>query len=221
MDESDRRKMTVPHDRPFAEVLGLIAIVTVVAITAISGASATAIIALAAATSLVVGTLMLVRQKQRWERAERVAAEAQSEIEKWRRKWQLLHADALQTETALAQMLDGLIMVSPDGSILLINDSARSLLGLSPDDELLGRRLVEVVRIPELSRAVESAKRGVANQVSNIEVVDGKVVRRCESKLAGSHGPIAVGCCWCFATKRKPVAWKKCVASSSPTYRMS
>jgi two-component system phosphate regulon sensor histidine kinase PhoR len=177
MGESDCLDMTMPPYRPHAELLGLIAIVLAVAITAIIGASPLVIITVTVAVSVVVGAWLIAGHTERWQRAEKVDHEVQLEIDKWHRKWQLLRADARQTETALAQMLDGLIMVSPDGSILLINKSARSLLGLSRQDDLVGRQLVEVVRIPELHRAVESANLGVANQVTNLEVIDGKTVR--------------------------------------------
>ena len=174
---SPRRMTPVGGFRPLHLVSGLAVIVVTVTLAAALGASAVTIFVVALVASLVVGTLWVTWETHRWDQAAQGYADAQSKIEKWQQKWHALHSDARQTTTAFSHMLDGLVMVSPAGSILLINESARRLLGLSGNADLLGRRFSEAVRVPEINRAVDAANRGEGHQSTNVEVVDGATIR--------------------------------------------
>ena len=162
--------------RPVKLVLGLALIVAATTLSAAQDGSTLVIIVGTAATALIVGIFLVSWETQRWEQIEQAFADTQLDVEKWQRRWHALHSDARQTATAFSHMLDGLVMISPEGTILLINDSARRLLGTSNTAELLGRKFSEVVRVPEINRSVEAA-RGGTNQVTTVEIVDGATVR--------------------------------------------
>ena len=89
-----------------------------------------------------------------------------------------------QSTTALSQMIDGVVMLSPAGNILLINEAAKRLLGLSENARFLARPFAEVVRIPELSRALRAAQAGETPQVVGVEVIEGAHVRPIRVRLA-------------------------------------
>ncbi len=170
-------KLPVRRYRPQRLIIGLTLVVGAVSLAAVSGASPLGMFVAAAAPAVVVGIFLVTWENQRWEKVVQGYADAQCQIEKWQERWQSLYSDARQTVTAFSHMLDGLIMVSPQGSILLINDSARRLLGLSSSADLLGRRFAEVVRVPEINRAVDAASRGDGNQIINVEIIDNATVR--------------------------------------------
>jgi two-component system phosphate regulon sensor histidine kinase PhoR len=172
-----RYSIPVGRYRPHRLALGLGLILAVVCLAVGWNASAAAICIAAATTTLAVGLVLIAWETQRWDKAAQRYADARLEIDKWQQKWRSLYSDARQTATAFSHMLDGLIMVSPTGEILLINESARRLVGLSSKSDLLGRRFAEVVRIPEINRAVDAVKRGDESQVVNVEAVDGATVR--------------------------------------------
>jgi two-component system phosphate regulon sensor histidine kinase PhoR len=65
-------------------------------------------------------------------------------------------AQYAQREAILASMVEGLVAVDPDDRILLLNASARAVLGIDAAAE--GRRLVEVIRNPILVDFVQAVR---------------------------------------------------------------
>ncbi|TWU39897.1 Signal-transduction histidine kinase senX3 [Novipirellula aureliae] len=88
-----------------------------------------------------------------------------------------VRASASQATMALTKMRDGVVVLSPESAILLINPWARRLLTLSPDGSYHNRSFREVVRIPELTRAVDATFAGQTPQKVLVEIVDGVVTR--------------------------------------------
>ena len=93
----------------------------------------------------------------RWDQAASFYDFQRGESTKWNSRWRALRGQSQQTAIVLSHLTDGVILVSSDAEILLINPAARSLLGLSHDDVFLGRRFSELVRIPELIQLVKDA----------------------------------------------------------------
>ncbi|WP_404309202.1 sensor histidine kinase [Neorhodopirellula lusitana] len=60
-------------------------------------------------------------------------------------------------DSALLQLIDGVIVLSTDLSILLINPSAVQLLGLTPREKLQGRAFDELVRDPKMVKSIRAA----------------------------------------------------------------
>ncbi|MEM9364965.1 MAG: ATP-binding protein [Planctomycetota bacterium] len=81
----------------------------------------------------------------------------QAEAEGWKRKLDALHAETRQNATALLNLTDGVIVLSSDLHVLLINPSAADLLGIQSREGLLGRPIAEIARLPELLQAIRIA----------------------------------------------------------------
>ena len=158
-------------------MVGLCIIVLAAIIANVLDASLVATVVIVSVTAALVGLFLISGELERWQQTSQAYADAEAEIQQWQSKWDALSSDARQTETAFSHMLDGLVMVSSDGTILLLNDSTRRLMGLSPDANLPGRRFSEVIRVPEIHRALDQAQQNTGHAVTNIEIVDGKTVR--------------------------------------------
>ena len=65
--------------------------------------------------------------------------------------------DSAQLRAMLVGMAEGVVAVDDDDEVIFSNRAARDLLGLEPGDHR-GRKLWEVVRMPELSKLIESAR---------------------------------------------------------------
>lgn len=99
------------------------------------------------------------------------------ETDQWQHRWIKLQQEAQQTASALQKMRDGVILLSQSGDILLINPSARRLLSIADDAPIDGRRLSEVVRIPDLTRGIGAAGAGEGTQNCLLEVASGDTLR--------------------------------------------
>jgi len=108
---------------------------------------------------------------------DRYAIEFQHVAERWESRWRTLLADSQQTATALAQMSDGVIVLSSVGELLLINPSARRLLNLGSSDGLLGRLFSEVVRNPKINELIRDARDQQTSRVESLDLSDGRLVR--------------------------------------------
>ena len=78
-----------------------------------------------------------------------------------RRQMEELADDRGTIKAITGNMREGLIMVSPRGTILSVNSSAIALLGAAPGD-WAGRDIGELSQLPELSAALSSALEGRA-----------------------------------------------------------
>ena len=94
----------------------------------------------------------------------RIALDAErdqlEELTEYRARWQRLRQEAAQTSTALSKMRDGVVMLADNNEVLLFNPAARRLLNLAPEQHYQGRRFGEIVRVPDLTRAVAAAAGG-------------------------------------------------------------
>ena len=84
---------------------------------------------------------------------EKVQAEAQ----RWKQKLDALHAETRQNATALLNLTDGVIVLSSELRVLLINPSASDLLGIQSREGLLGRPIAELARLPDLLQSIRVA----------------------------------------------------------------
>lgn len=69
-----------------------------------------------------------------------------------------LTENSQRLEAVLSSMIEGVLAIEPSGEVMLANGAACQMLSLTRA-ELVGRRLVEIVRIPELTLAVENTQR--------------------------------------------------------------
>ena len=130
-----------------------------------------------ALAGFITGTLVVFHERSRWNEAWKAYRNSQSIGERWHRKLKELHDSSEQSSTALSQMTDGVVVLSPEANIRLINQAAHRLFGLSTDSNYLTRPFFEVVRIPETTEALRLAQQGEVPQVVTVEVVNGAGVR--------------------------------------------
>ena len=99
------------------------------------------------------------------------------EIDRSRVDWELVKRDTEETIAAFSFMKDGVVVLSSDLHITLINPAARLLLGLDPDQKLVGRPFVEVVRLPKINLSLQRALTDEQSQDFSVEVQSEVTVR--------------------------------------------
>lgn len=154
-------------------LVGLASVVAVPSVCLLVGVPPVPALMAAAVVAGVIGVVQVRQAKERAERTEQIFADQARQLAAWQTRWQELHAEGEQTASVLSQMLDGVIVLAADRRILLINPAARRLLDFAADDSLLGRPFNEVVRFPDLSRAVTTTAAGEGAQEVMIEAGGG------------------------------------------------
>ncbi len=89
-----------------------------------------------------------------WEQLSDAFQQMQTEL---KRRENRLAEYTERLEAALSSMIEGVLSLDPDGVVQMANGAARELLGTNSD--LIGKRLVDHVRIPELSAAIDQTRR--------------------------------------------------------------
>jgi len=69
-----------------------------------------------------------------------------------------LVANSQRLEAVLSSMIEGVLAIEPNGEVMLANGAACRMLSFHRE-KLVGRKLTEVVRIPELSKAIETSQK--------------------------------------------------------------
>ena len=69
-----------------------------------------------------------------------------------------LSENSRRLEAVLSSMIEGVLALEPDGHIMLANGAACRMLSFHRE-KIVGRKLTEVVRVPELSSAIEKSQR--------------------------------------------------------------
>lgn len=158
-------------------VLGPALIVATVAAGLASHLSPLGVVVMSAAVAGGVAVWGWGREQTSAEQVEALNRESGRTLRAWRDRWERLHAETRQNAAVLLQMTDGVIVLAPDRSILLVNPSSRRLLGIAAKDKLLGRGFHEVVRVPEIVKAVRDAADRRRPQEVTVELSDAGVVR--------------------------------------------
>ncbi|MAI30092.1 MAG: PAS domain-containing sensor histidine kinase [Rhodopirellula sp.] len=119
------------------------------------------------------------------------------EIQRSREDWELVKRETEETIAAFSFMKDGVLVLSSDLHIALINPAARVLLSLDPDQKLVGRPLAEVVRLPKMRLGVQRAFEEGKPQDFLLEVQNELVVRpvdvRIDRIVNDSSGSLVIG----------------------------
>lgn len=165
------------------EVAGVIAVALVAILTSWLTTSALAVTAATVLVAAAVFVALFQVHSRRQETWHSYQEECVAELDAWRHRWHTLQQEAHQTTTALSRMRDGVVLLNQDSAILLINPAARFLLDLSANQNLFERPFHEVVRIPELNRAVEAARAGMGPQKVLVEVVSGDSIRPVKARV--------------------------------------
>lgn len=84
-------------------------------------------------------------------------------------KIQELHASRNQIEGIVQSMSEGVLVFEPDEKLLLVNASARSILGMAPEARL-GDSMAEVMRYPDLQRLVRETLATGVRRIRDLEL---------------------------------------------------
>lgn len=152
-------------------------LVAVVVLLELFGAPTWLAVGIALLGGIVVALILVKWEHERVRLANSAQRENREELQAWKDRWELLHAETRQNASVLFQMTDGVAVLAPDCSILLINPAARRLLDVSRQGKLLGRSFPEVVRNPDIVTAVRDALARQRAQEVLVEIGDGTVVR--------------------------------------------
>lgn len=164
-------------------ILGFALVVASVIACVLSDAGQLATGIAACASAVIAAIVLVVQSRDRSETTTEVFAESQRELAHWQQRWNELHLETQQTASVLAQMRDGVIMLAPDKTILLINPAAKRLLAFGSSHVLVGRLLPEVIRYPDLVRSLEACGAGDGAQEAMIEVRDGNTHRPIRARI--------------------------------------
>jgi len=85
-----------------------------------------------------------------------------------RKRERSLKSGKHRSEIVLGSMIEGVLAIAPTGNVMLINPAAESMLGLEGADSV-GRKLLDMVRIPELVKAIETTQLSRASCITEIQ----------------------------------------------------
>jgi two-component system phosphate regulon sensor histidine kinase PhoR len=140
----------------------------------------------------------LVATKKRYAMESRLMfGRYRDEIQRFQQDWELIKRETEDTIAAFSFMKDGVVVLSNDLKIELINPAARVLLSLDPDQKLVGRPLAEVIRLPKMAFGVQRALDDEKTQDFVVEVQNDLVVRpvdvRIDRIVHHSSGSLVIG----------------------------
>lgn len=141
-------------------IAGTLVTVLLTSLTTLLGAQSWIVLLGLTATATSTLWLILRAVSVEMERIENLRFDHKGELEAWQDRWQQLQDETREATSALARMRDGVIMLSSDFKVMLINPAGRKLLKIREDQNLESRFFSEVVRIPELTRAFAAAVAG-------------------------------------------------------------
>ncbi|MEZ6087803.1 MAG: ATP-binding protein [Pirellulaceae bacterium] len=108
--------------------------------------------------------------------------------EAMQRRIQKLQDDRRRSFMVLAHMVEGIIAVDDEGRVLLVNEAARHFLRLSSENAV-GRHLLEVIRIPEVTALVNDTQSSGDDAEVEIRGGDSKSLLVKASTLPSSSRP--------------------------------
>ena len=152
-------------------------IVATVAIATLLGVTGVSMVVATLAICFLVGVFLAIFSFLRWENAETAYEKQWTAANSLQAKSVQLYSDATRSSIVLSHMLDGVMLLSPEAEIVLLNEAARRLLALPSDGQYLGRKFSNLVRIPLIAEAVQRARDEQLDQNASVEVVDGATVR--------------------------------------------
>ncbi|TMA34746.1 MAG: HAMP domain-containing protein [Deltaproteobacteria bacterium] len=99
-----------------------------------------------------------------------------------------LRVEHERLQSILRSMLEGVLVTDLTGSVVLMNERARDLLELPEQLEGRGRRLIELVRDPQVAVLTGELARGVPLGSRDLTLVGGRTLHVNAAPLRGSNG---------------------------------
>lgn len=121
-------------------------------------------------------------------------SQSSREVASWKADWKRLESQSRLGASALLQLIDGVVVLSADLSILLINPSAIKLLGMPQRDELVGRRFDEIIRHPSMIKSIRAAinERHAQENVIELQLSGGVRPIRVRADLINDEEPFKI-----------------------------
>jgi two-component system, OmpR family, phosphate regulon sensor histidine kinase PhoR len=106
------------------------------------------------------------------------------------RREQHLLENSQRLEAVLSSMIEGVLAVKPSGEVMLANGAACRMLQLT-HPEIFGKKLLEIVRIPELAQAIEKTQLQRTFSKTEFKTISGpqKTLKARVSMLANEDKP--------------------------------
>ncbi|MEY4949865.1 MAG: hypothetical protein RL698_2076 [Pseudomonadota bacterium] len=101
---------------------------------------------------------------------DRISSDFGSLVEEFLREGAGLREERDRLEAVLGAMVEGVLVIDANGTILRANDRAREIFEVAPDDTLVGRRLGDVSRDPELGAFVRESSASAGRASRELEV---------------------------------------------------
>lgn len=89
------------------------------------------------------------------------------------RREQHLLENSQRLEAVLSSMIEGVLAITPSGEVMLANGAACRMLKLTLP-EIFGKKLLEIVRIPELAQAIEKTQLQRTFSKTEFKTISGK-----------------------------------------------
>ena len=142
------------------------------------------------------------------------------------RREERLVENSQRLEAVLSSMIEGVLAIEPTGEVMLANEAACRMLGLTRS-ELVGRKLLEIIRIPEFTSAIEKTQIQRTFSKTEFKTLAGKKSGR---QSVGPNERSRPACrCWPMKTNlawqwsctmlRSYASSKRCVGILSRMYR--
>ncbi|MDG1874911.1 MAG: ATP-binding protein [Mariniblastus sp.] len=97
----------------------------------------------------------VVRRNDEWGELSEAFQHMQTELT---RREETLIENGQRLEAVLSSMIEGVIALEPDGKVMIANGAACEMLSLTRP-EIVSKKLLEIVRIPELRTAIENTQK--------------------------------------------------------------
>ncbi|MDA7924034.1 ATP-binding protein [Mariniblastus sp.] len=114
--------------------------------------------------------LTIQSRDDEWGTLSEAFQKMQSELN--RREKRLLE-NSQRLEAVLSSMIEGVLAVKPSGEVMLANGAACRMLKLT-HPEIFGKKLLEIVRIPELAQAIEKTQLQRTFSKTEFKTISGK-----------------------------------------------
>ncbi len=114
--------------------------------------------------------LTIQSRDDEWGTLSEAFQQMQSELN--RREKRLLE-NSQRLEAVLSSMIEGVLAVKPSGEVMLANGAACRMLKLT-HPEIFGKKLLEIVRIPELAQAIEKTQLQRTFSKTEFKTISGK-----------------------------------------------
>ena len=111
---------------------------------------------------------MIQNRDDEWGKLGDAFGKMQSEL---RHRENRLEMNSQRLEAVLSSMIEGVLAVKPDGEVMLANGAACRMLSFHRE-KLVGRKLGEVVRISELTQAIEKSQKERTFSKAEFKTID-------------------------------------------------